>query len=123
KRAGGTLGRTVVDSQGRQWSVKQPYPGGLDDESPVEVALSRLLSAVGYHQPPVCYLREFTLKDDWGTHVEPGGRFRLKLESLKDAGPWSWSENPFIGSRPDHGFLGLLLMFNDPHLKKTTKTL
>ena len=77
---------TVVDPQGREWSVKQPYPGGLDDEAPVEVALSRLLSAIGYHQPPVYYLPTFTLKDDWGTHVEPGGRFRLKDKTLEERG-------------------------------------
>jgi len=123
KRSGVNLGMTVADSQGRHWSVKQPYPGALDDESPVEVALSRLLSAVGYHQPPVYYLREFILKDDWGTHVEPGGRFRLKLESLKDAGPWSWSANPFIGSRPYNGLLVMLLMFNDSDLKNSNNTL
>ena len=56
KHTGVNLGMTVVDPQGREWSVKQPYPGGLDNEAPVEVALSRLLSAVGYHQPPVYHL-------------------------------------------------------------------
>jgi hypothetical protein len=123
KRSGVNLGMTVVDSQGRHWSVKQPYPGALDDESPVEVTLSRLLSAVGYHQPPVYYLPEFLLKDDWGTHVEPGGRFRLKLESLKDAGPWNWSENPFVDSRPYQGLLVMLMMFNDTDLKDSNNTL
>jgi hypothetical protein len=123
KRSGVNLGMTVVDSRGREWSVKQPYPGGLDDESPVEVTLSRLLSAVGYHQPPVYYLREFILKDDWGTHVEPGGRFRLKLDSLKDAVPWSWAENPFIGSKPYQGLLVMLVMFNDTDLKNSNNSL
>ena len=33
---------TVVDPQGREWSVKQPYPSGLDDEGPAEVVLSRV---------------------------------------------------------------------------------
>ena len=32
--------------------MKQTYPGGMDDEGPVEVVVSRLLSAIGYHQPP-----------------------------------------------------------------------
>jgi hypothetical protein len=123
KRSGVNLGMTVVDSKGREWSVKQPYPGVMDDESPVEVTLSRILSAVGYHQPPVYYLPEFILKDDWGTHVEPGGRFRLKLESLKDAGPWSWAENPFIGSKPYNGLLVMLMMFNDSDLKNSNNTL
>ena len=123
KRTGVNLGMTVVDSQGREWSVKQPYPGGSDDESQVEVAVSRLLSAVGYHQPPAYYLPEFILKDDWGTHIEPGGRFRLKLDTLKDAGPWSFSDNPFIGTKPYQGLLVLLVMFNDTDLKDSNNTL
>src|SRR5262245_33310496 len=53
KHTGVNLGMTVRDAHGRDWSVKQPYPGGLDDESSVEVTVSRILSAVGYHQPPV----------------------------------------------------------------------
>jgi hypothetical protein len=123
KHSGVNLGMTVVDSKGREWSVKQPYPGGMDDESPVEVAVSRLLSAVGYHQPPVYYLPSFTLKDDWGTHVEPGGRFRLKLEQLKDAGMWRWDDNPFIGSKPYQGLLVMLMMFNDTDLKNSNNSL
>jgi hypothetical protein len=42
KHTGVNLGMTVEDEQGREWSVKQPYPGGLDPEGPVEVGLSRL---------------------------------------------------------------------------------
>ena len=111
KHTGVNLGMTVRDPQGREWSVKQPYPGDMDSEAPVEVTVSRLLSAVGYHQPPVYHLREFTLKDDWGTHAEIGGRFRLKAEELKDTGSWRWEDNPFVGSRPYQGLLVLLMMF------------
>ena len=100
KHTGVNPGMTVRDPQGREWSVKQAYPGGMDFEGPVEIALSRLLSAIGYRQPPVYYLPTFTLKDDWGTHTEPGGRFRLDEKTLKSAGSWSWQENPFIGTRP-----------------------
>ena len=78
KHAGVNLGLTVKDAKGREWSVKQPYPGGLDPEGPTEVVVSRLLSAIGYHQPPVYFLPAFTLKDDFGKKIEMGGRFRLK---------------------------------------------
>ena len=80
---------TVTDPEGREWSVKQPYPGSLDSEGPVEVALSRILSAVGYHQPPVYYVPAFTLKDEFGTRTETGGRFRLQHEALKEEGTGS----------------------------------
>ncbi len=123
KRTGVNPGMTVRDSQGREWSVKQITPGGLDDEGAVEVVVSRLLSAVGYHQPPVYYLPSFTLKDDWGTHTELGGRFRLKDESLNDRGAWSWQENPFVGSQPYQGLLVLLMMFNSTDLKNSNNTL
>ena len=123
KHSGVNPGMTVRDPQGREWSVKQEYPSGLDPEGPVEVALSRLLSAIGYHQPPVYFLRSFSLKDDWGTHTERGGRFRLDEESLKSAGAWSWQDNPFIGTQPYQGLLVLMMMFNNTDLKNSNNTL
>lgn len=123
KHSGVNLGMDVVDPQGREWSVKQGYPSGLDDEGPAEVVLSRLLSAVGYHQPPVYYLRSFTLKDDWGTHTERGGRFRLKDETLKEVGPWRWEENPFVGTRPYQGLLVIMMMVNSTDLKNSNNSL
>jgi len=123
KHSGVNPGMTVVDPQGREWSVKQPFPNGLDDEGPVEVTLSRLLSAIGYHQPPVYHLSSFMLKDDWGTHVEPGGRFRLKDDTLKEVGPWRWEQNPFVGTKPYQGLLVLLMMFNSSDLKNSNNSL
>lgn len=123
KHTGVNLGMTVKDPQGREWSVKQPYAGNLDSEAPVEITLSRLLSAIGYHQPPIYFLPEFTLKDDWGTHTEIGGRFRLKMDELDDIGLWRWDANPFIGSKPHGGLLTLLMMFNSTDFKNSNNTL
>lgn len=123
KHTGVNLGMTVTDPKGREWSVKQPFPGGLDSEAPVEIVISRLLSAVGYHQPPVYYLKAFKLKDDFGTHVEVGGRFRLKDPSLKDEGTWNWEDNPFVDSRPYQGLIVMLMMFNSTDLKNSNNTL
>ena len=123
KHSGVNLGMTVVDTQGRKWSVKQAYPGGLDDEGPVEVVVSRLLSASGYHQPPVYYLRTIKLRDDWGTRSAPGGRFRLDEETLKETGSWRWEENPFIGTRPYRGLLALMMMFNNTDMKNSNNSL
>jgi hypothetical protein len=123
KHAGVNLGMTVKDSKGREWSVKQPFPGGLDPEGPVEVALSRLLSAIGYHQPPIYYLPAFYLKDDFGKRVAVGGRFRLKHPSLKDTGEWRWEDNPFVGTKPYQGLIVLLTMFNSTDLKNQNNTL
>ena len=57
------------------------------------------------------------MKDAWGSHTEVGGRFRLKDESLKEIGDWSWTHNPFIGSRPYNGLLVLMMIFNSTDLK------
>jgi hypothetical protein len=123
KHSGVNLGVTVKDAQGREWSVKQPFPGGLDPEGPVEVVLSRLLSGIGYHQPPIYYLPAFKLKDDFGTHVEVGGRFRLKDPSLKETGNWKWEENPFVGTREFQGLIVLLTMFNSTDLKNSNNSI
>lgn len=123
KHTGVNLGMTVKDSQDREWSVKTPYPGGLDSEAPVEVVVSRLLSAIGYPQPPVYFLPAFRLKDDLGTRTMTGGRFRLKDDTLKDEGAWQWEENPFIGSAPYQGLLVILTMFNSTDLKNTNNSL
>jgi sigma-54 interacting transcriptional regulator len=47
-----------------------------------------VLSAVGYHQPPVYFLRSFRIADRRGAHVEPGGRLRLDVKSPKHIGQW-----------------------------------
>jgi len=123
KHTGVNLGMTVKDSKGREWSVKQPFPGNLDSEAPVEVAISRLLSGIGYRQPPVYYLPAFTLKDDFGRHVEIGGRFRPKLETLKEVGMWDWADNPFVGTKEYQGLIVLLMMFNSTDLKNSNNSL
>jgi hypothetical protein len=123
KHTGVNLGLTVKDEKGREWSVKQPFPGGLDSEAPVEVALSRILSAIGYHQPPVYFLPALTVKDDFGKHVEVGGRFRLKDKSLKETGFWNWEDNPFVGTKEYQGLIVLLMMFNSTDLKNNNNSL
>ncbi|MGE0448738.1 MAG: hypothetical protein AB7Q29_04055 [Vicinamibacterales bacterium] len=123
KHSGVNPGMTVRDSQGRAWSVKQAPPDGSPPEGQIEVTLSRVLSAVGYHQPPVYYMPTFTLKDDWGVHTEPGGRFRLKGGPVRERGSWSWQQNPFVGTPPYQGLLVILQIFNASDLKNSNNSL
>jgi hypothetical protein len=124
KTSGTNPGMTVTDTDGREWSVKQASPDPeRGDEGPVEVTLSRVLSAVGYHQPPVYYLHSFTLIDGTGRRTEPGGRFRVDHPLLKDLGDWSWQQNPFVGTRPYQGLLVILLVFNSSDIKNSNNTL
>jgi hypothetical protein len=123
KHTGVNPGLTVIDSRGREWSVKQPPAGNFDSEVPIELAISRLLWAIGYHQTPMYYLPRFTLEDAWGRRTEIGGRFRLKDERLKSKGDWSWQENPFVGTRPYRGLLVLMMMFNSTDLKTSNNSI
>ena len=121
KTQGVNPGVVVRDPQGREWHVKQPHPT-VGVEGPVEVVLSRVLSAVGYHQPPVYFLPSFAMTDASGTHVEPGGRFRLHDPALTERGGWSWRANPFVGTPPYAGLLAILVMFNSADLKDSNNT-
>jgi hypothetical protein len=123
KQHGTNPGITVLDPQGREWHVKQPPHTDQGAEGPVEVVLSRVLSAVGYHQPPVYFVPSLTVKDASGTHVEPGGRFRLTEKSIKAVDSWSWQRNPFVGTRPYQGLLVILAMFNSSDIKNENNVL
>jgi hypothetical protein len=123
KQGGVNPGMTVRDPLGRKWRVKQPPTDGRGAEGPVEVVLSRVLSASGYHQPPVYYLPSFALERGGRVQRVPGGRFRLDVRRLRDTGEWSWHQNPFVGTRPYQGLLVILLMFNSSDLKNSNNTL
>ena len=123
KKGGVNPGVVVRDEQGRVWHVKQPPHNSQGAEGPVEVVLSRVLAAVGYHQPPVYFLPSFTLRDASGVRTEAGGRFRLDDRTLRSVGTWSWHRNPFVGTQPYNGLLVILLMFNSWDLKDSNNTL
>src|SRR5689334_24647146 len=123
KQGGVNPGVVVRDERGRIWHVKQAPRNHQGEEGPVEVVLSRVLSAVGYPQPPVYYLKSFTLADASGIRVVAGGRFRLEEPSMTSRGPWSWRRNPFVGTQPYKGLLVILLVFNSWDLKDSNNTM
>jgi hypothetical protein len=104
--AGGwSPGFDVRDGNGMEWSVK------LGPEAQSEVVASRILWAMGFHQPPIYYLDQWTL-----TGAESGpqapGRFRPSLPDQKVVADWSWYENPFVGTRPFGGLVVANLILN-----------
>jgi len=117
KTHGVSPGYEARDDEGREWSVK------FGDEGHVEVVVSRVLSALGYHQPPVYYVDHFRLTDKTGTHDQGGARFRPKIKELKDRGEWSWQRNPFVGTRPYQGLLVILMLFDSTDLKNDNNSI
>jgi hypothetical protein len=96
--SGHSPGFDVRDGRGLEWSVK------LGPEAQSEVTTSRLLWAIGYHQPPTYYVREWSLAGA-RQGSQPPGRFRPELPGEKIVGEWSWYENPFVGTEAFGGLV------------------
>ncbi len=95
---GHSPGFDVKDARGIEWSVK------TGPEAQTEVVASRLLWAIGFHQPPTYYLEKWSLTGA-RTGVQEPGRFRPDLPTMKVVGDWPWHENPFVGSREFGGLI------------------
>jgi hypothetical protein len=103
----------VVGPDGVEWSAK------IGAEAQTETVMSRVLWALGYHQPPIYYLPSWNLiSEGGGSKKESEARFRPKLDQLdrKDEF-WKWADNPYVGTRPFAGLFVILLMFNSTDLK------
>lgn len=117
--AGFSVSYDVEDPDGTEWSAK------IGPEAQTEVAMSRILWGLGYHQPPVYYLPSWKLKTEDGEQkVESEARFRPKLKDLhRERGFWLWEDNPFLGTRPLNGLLVIMLMLNSTDLKNDNNTI
>jgi len=115
KAVGTQPGYDVEDSKGREWSVK------LGEESRPEVAVSRLVWAIGYRQPSVYYLPRWTLVRDGKRIPQPGARFRL--DDTKNLDEWSWRKNPFLHTQQMAGLYVLMVMVNNWDIKSQQNAL
>jgi hypothetical protein len=107
----------VVDEQGVRWRVK------VGPEARAETAASRLLWAAGYFADEDYYLpelrvegipklsrgREFVSKDG----VVRGAGLERHVAGRKKMGPWSWSKNPFVGSKELGGLEVMMALMNN----------
>lgn len=107
EKKGKSPGYTVRDPKGGEWSVK------MGPEGSAEVTVSRLLWAIGYHQPPVYFVERWTLAGGPAPGSQTGGRFRPELRAWKEVGPWSWYRNPFAETRPHRGLVVFMRIVNN----------
>jgi hypothetical protein len=111
--SGASMGYDVRDVRGLTWSVK------VGVEAQPEIAVSRILWAIGFHQPPTYYLPDWTMSGA-PAHVKPEpARFRPELPDAKTVGNWSWYENPFVGTRPFGGLIAANLILTNWDWKNT----
>lgn len=106
-RSGYSEGYNVRGPDGVQWAVK------LGPEAQTEVVSSRVLWAIGYHQPPTYFLSRWTLAGGEEAGVKGAGRFRPDLADRKVVGDWSWYENAFVGTKPFQGLIVANLILNN----------
>jgi hypothetical protein len=108
--SGYSPGYEVRDRQGTEWSVK------LGIEAQPEIVASRVLWAIGFHQPPTYLLTDWQLEDKQGG-PQAVARFRRESEDRKVVSDWSWYENPFVTTKPFRGLVVANLILNNWDLK------
>lgn len=117
RKQGATPKFDVVDEQGVTWRVK------VGPEARAETAASRLLWAVGYFADEDYYVpelrvegmqklsrgQEFVSKDG----IVRGASLERHVAGRKKVGPWSWSDNPFVGAKELNGLKVMMSLMND----------
>ena len=110
--SGNSVGYNVIDAEGREWKVK------IGEEAQPEIVASRLLWAIGFHQPALYLVPNLQL--DGGRVEDSGGPARLRAEfGYKTEGDWSWHQNPYVGTREMKGLLVAQLILNNWDIKGT----
>ena len=110
--SGRSPGYDVRDANGVAWSVK------LGPEAQSEVVASRILWAIGFHQPPTSYVDKWMLTGGPKPGGQEGGRFRPELSTHKVvADRWEFDKHPLANSRAIKGLLVAQMMLNNWDLK------
>ena len=114
KKGGFSNGYTVRDPRGREWSAKL-YP-----EARTEVVASRILWARRLSPAAGVHAGTLVGRGRQGPNPQPVARFREEkpeFHGLKESGPWSYADNPFVGTQPLAGLLVLQVMLGNSDLK------
>jgi hypothetical protein len=103
--SGYSRGYDVVGPDGRAWDIK------IGKEAQTEIVLSRILAALGYHQPAAYFMTGWQLAGTWDGEGEPA-RFRLESDHESE-GEWAWLENPFNNTRAFRGLIAVNLLLSN----------
>lgn len=116
----------VVDDQGIRWRVK------MGPEARPETAASRLVWAVGYFANEDYFMPALHVENMRRLHrgrnlVSPDNtvhnvRLKRHLKDEKKIGTWSWSKDPFTGTREWYGLRVLMAAMNNWDLKDTNNS-
>jgi hypothetical protein len=98
-------GYDVVGPDGREWDIK------VGKEAQTEVVLSRILWALGYHQPAAYYVTGWKLAGMWDDEGEQA-RFRLDSDHETE-GEWAWLDNPFSNTRAFRALIAVNLLLSN----------
>lgn len=110
--SGRSPGYDVRDANGTVWSVK------LGPEAQSEVVASRILWAIGFHQPPTYYVTSWTLTGGPKPGPQEPGRFRPELSTYRKVlDRWEFDEHPLANTRQMKGLLVAQMMLNNWDLK------
>jgi hypothetical protein len=104
---GFSWGWDVKDASGMDWAVK------YGPEAHSEVVASRLIWAIGFHQPPTYFVERWIIEGGTVPGVKPPSRFRPDLPGRKRVGEWSWRRNQFVDTQPFRGLLVMMRILNN----------
>ena len=105
------------DPREMEWSAK------LGREAQSEVVASRLMWALGFHQPPTYYVKGWSITGPRWSGPQDPARFRPDLPGMKKVGEWDWHQNPFVGTPAWRGALVMMPLLGNSDLKPSQNAL
>jgi hypothetical protein len=98
----------VRDGAGNEWVAK------IGKEAQSETASNRLVWAAGYETEIVYLAPQLTIE---GKGTFENVRLEARPKDIKRGDEWSWSDNPFKGSREFQGLKIMMLLINNWDMK------
>jgi len=105
---GNNLKFRLKDANGREWVAK------VADESQAEVAATRLLWAIGYKTEVDQIVKSLNIPKVGNYR---NARFEARDESRKRGDRWSWTNNPYAGTKEFDGLRLMMAFINNWDLK------